>query len=639
MSERARVTISDVAKAASVSPATVSRVMNGQTTVDPVLAERVRRVAQELAYHPSSAARSLSLGRTQTIAVLVPEMGNPMFQRIVEGITESASAAGYRVLVTETGPDPETELQVARDARARCDAVLWVSPRASDEALVPALAEIQPALVVGRPAGAAVCPPGLTIDYRSGIIIAVDHLIGLGHQDIVYLGGPSASSGDRARREAWDEVQERHPYLRVVSLRAGYDMKDGFEAAPRVLDTGASAVIAFNDLVAFGMLSHFGRVGVSVPRDLSVVGFDDIDLAGYSVPALTTLGIPHHDLGVQAWRQLAGLLSGAQQPAGQPLAPRLVVRQSTGPAPLAKSRAAQQRRSGRAAASLVWRGTPDGDALAAGEFDLAEYHDGRAMPAVHARRPYLHPIRTLGGRVLTAAHPENYRHQYGLSLAPPDVNGTSFWGGRTYVPGSGHTLLPNHGQQISTSRRTFDGAPDAAATLAETLSWLTENGDPLLSEERTLAARLLPEGPGWVLSWRSVLTASAGDLTFASPSVRGRPGAGYAGLFWRFGESRIERLFAPSGDGEAGINGRPHPWVAGVSGGASPLTVVFTQGPGEERPWFLRASDYTGIGPSLAWDRPLTLPAGESLTLGLDAFLLDASLTREQIEALLAERP
>ena len=268
VSERARVTISDVAKAASVSCDRFARDERpGAPTVDPVLAERVRRVAQELAYHPSSAARSLSLGRTQTIAVLVPEMGNPMFQRIVEGITESASAAGYRVLVTETGPDPETELQVARDARARCDAVLWVSPRASDEALVPALAEIQPALVVGRPAGAAVCPPGLTIDYRSGIIIAVDHLIGLGHQDIVYLGGPSASSGDRARREAWDEVQERHPYLRVVSLRAGYDMKEA-SRPPRVLDTGASAVIAFNDLVAFGMLSHFGRVGVSVPRDL-----------------------------------------------------------------------------------------------------------------------------------------------------------------------------------------------------------------------------------------------------------------------------------------------------------------------------------------------------------------------------------
>ncbi|WP_431977911.1 DUF6807 family protein [Propioniciclava coleopterorum] len=630
MAERARVTISDVAKAAAVSPATVSRVMNGQTTVDPVLAERVRRVASELAYHPSSAARSLSLGRTQAIAVLVPELGNPMFQRIVEGIMESASAAGYRVLVTETGPDPDLELQMARDARARCDAVLWVSPRATDEALVPTLAEIQPALVVGRPAGSAVCPPGLTIDYRAGIHIAVDHLIGLGHQDIVYLGGPAESSGDRARRDAWEEVQADHPYLRVVSLRAGYQMQDGFEAAPRVLDTGASAVVAFNDLVAFGLLSHFGQVGVSVPRDVSVVGFDDIDLAGFALPALTTLGVGHRALGDLAWQQLAGLLTGSEQPAGAPFAPRLVARNSTGAAPAAKSRAAHQRQRGRAAIPPQWRTTAGREALLAGDLELAAYHDGSGMPTVHARRPYLHPLRTLGGRVVTAAHPENHRHQYGLSLAPPEVNGTSFWGGRTYVPGSGATLLPNHGQQIVQDHRVVEG--DEAA-LEERLAWLTQTGEVLLEEQRKLSASLLPDGGGWALTWRSVLTASSGDLTFSSPGVRGRPGAGYAGLFWRFAEGRVERLIAPDGEGEPAINGRVVPWVAGVNA-QDPLTVVFTQLPGEERPWFGRTSDYTGLGPSLAWDRPLTLPAGESLTLGLRVLLLDALLDRDEIDEL-----
>ena len=614
-----------------MSSATVSRVMNGQANVDPVLAERVRRVAAELAYHPSSAARSLSLGRTQAIAVLVPELGNPMFQRIVEGITEAASAAGYRVLVTETGPDPAVELQVARDVRARCDALLWISPRATDEALGPTLAEIQPALVVGRPADSPVCPPGLTIDYRAGIHVAVGHLISLGHQDIVYLGGPVESSGDRARREAWEEVQAKHPYLRVVTLRAGYRLQDGYDAAPRVLDTGASAVVAFNDLVAFGLLSHFGQVGVSVPRDVSVIGFDDIDLAAFSLPALTTLGVGHDGLGHAAWRELAARLSGAEPVGGAPFAPRMVLRNSTGPAPVAKSRAAQQRHRGRALAAPQWAGSGGREALTAGDLELAAYHDGSAMPSVHARRPYLHPVRALGGRVISAAHPENHRHQYGLSLAPPDVNGTSFWGGRTYVAGSGATLLPNHGRQVSLSREA-DADADGAR-LTELLSWRTPDGDELVSERRVLAASLLPHGAGWVLTWRSELDATGGDLTFRSPALNGRPGAGYSGLFWRFAEGTVDRLITPEGEGEAAVNGRTAAWVAGIND-ADPLSVVFTQLPGEERRWFGRTSDYVGLGPALAFDRPFTLPAGETLTLGLRVFVLDEALSREQIDQL-----
>ena len=624
-----------MAKAAAVSSATVSRVMNGQTTVDPALAERVRQVARRLAYHPSSAARSLSLGRTQTIAVLVPELGNPMFQQVVEGITRAASASRYRVLVTETGAEPEIELQVARDARARCDAVLWVSPRATDDRLGPTLAEIQPALVVGRPAGTTVCPPGLTIDYRAGVIAAADHLIGLGHRDIVYLGGPVESSGDRARREAWDEVQADHPSLRVVSLRAGYQLQDGFEAAPRVLDTGASAVVAFNDLVAFGLLSHFGRIGVSVPGDVSVVGFDDIDLSRFSVPPLTTLGVAHHALGAVAWQRLAALLGGADTAPGEPFRPALVHRQSTGPAPLGKSHAAPAGPRRVPQGAPRWHARPEGDVLAAGEVELAVYHDGAALPVVHARRPYLHPIRTLSGRVLTAARPENYRHQYGLSLAPPDVNGTSFWGGRTYVRGLGHTLLPNHGRQLSVSREVHPPTAHRPTGLKETLTWLSQAGEPLLSENRRLSASVLPgPHPGWVLAWESELTAGQTDLVFTSPAAHGRSGAGYAGLFWRFADGRLERLITADGEGEAAINGRPATWVAGVGGPAGPLTIVFTQPPGESRPWFCRASDYTGLGPSLAWDRPLTLPAGESLTLGLRAIIVDALLDRDAIEAV-----
>lgn len=615
-----------------MSSATVSRVMNGQASVDPVLAERVRRVAAELSYHPSSAARALSLGRTQAIGVLVPELGNPMFQRIVEGITESASEAGYRVLITETGPDPTVELHVAPDVRARCDALVWISPRATDEALEATLTEIQPALVVGRPDASAVCPPGLSIDYRAGIHAAAEHLIGLGHQEIVYLSGPAQSSGDRARREAWDQVQAEHPSLRVVTLRAGYRLQDGYAAAPRVLDTGASAVVAFNDLVAFGLLGHFGQIGVAVPRDISVVGFDDIDLSAFSQPALTTLGVGHDVLGRAAWTELAARLAGAGVTTGAPFAPRLVVRNSTGPAPVAKSRRATRRRVDGTVTAPHWVGASGREALVTGDLELAAYPDGSTMPAVHAPRPHLHPVRSLGGRVLTAARPDTHRHQYGLSLAPPDVNGTSFWGGRTFVSGSGATLLPNHGRQVSLSREITPHGD--GAQLTEHLSWLTPDGLELLAEHRTLSAALLPGGSGWSLTWRSRLRATGAHLTFRSPAQHGRLGAGYSGLLWRFAEGVVQRLITPSGEGETAVNGHRARWVAAVNH-TDPLSVVFAQLPGEERPWFGRTSDYIGVGTALAWDGPLTLPAGASLTLGLRVLIADEVLSPDQVDALL----
>ena len=145
-------TIAEVAHAAGVSRATVSRVMNGRSTVDPELAARVREVAEQLHYRPSNTARSLSLGRTNTVAVVVPDLANPMFQQVLRGVASAAADEGYRVLVADTAEHAADEERIALDARLRCDALVLVSPRMPEGTLRALLPEIGPVVVVNRAA-------------------------------------------------------------------------------------------------------------------------------------------------------------------------------------------------------------------------------------------------------------------------------------------------------------------------------------------------------------------------------------------------------------------------------------------------------------------------------------------------------
>lgn len=331
--QASRATISDVAAAAGVSRATVSRVMNGRSTVDPELADRVHQAARDLAYRPNSVARSLSLGRTLSVAVLIPELDNPMFQRVLQGFTAASAPAGYRVLVANTGDDPAAEVAAAVEARHRCDAIMLVAPRSDDEALTSVLRDLRPAVVVGRPPSAAVDVPSLSIDYAAGVGLAVDHLVQLGHTDLLYLAGPSVSSSNRRRVEGLHAAVKRYKgKVSVTELAAGAHLDDGHRSAAAVAEAPQTAVIAYNDLVAFGLGVGLAELGVSVPGQKSIVGFDDIELARYAAPPLTTLAVPHAELGSRAWTHLAAVLAGEDGPDATPYVPELVVRGSTGPA-------------------------------------------------------------------------------------------------------------------------------------------------------------------------------------------------------------------------------------------------------------------------------------------------------------------
>ncbi|WUJ74661.1 PmoA family protein [Kribbella soli] len=607
------ITIADVARLAEVSRATVSRVMNGRLTVAPEIVARVRAAADRLNYRPSDLARSLSLGRTNMVALVVPDLGNPLFQQILRGITNASAAAGYRVLVAETDEDPTAEAAIAIEARRRCDALIMVSPRLDEERLLDLLPQVQPVILVNRQGPEDVS--SVVVDYGRAVRVVVDHLVGLGHRRLAFLSGPAASASNTLRLRALEVAEREIPGLELVRLECGRSIEDGYAAVERVLESQVTAVVAFNDLVAFGLLARLNEVGVAVPADISVTGMDDIGLARFAVPSLTTVRVPQKDLGELAWRRLHASIAAPNGDADDVPELRLAVRASTGPVP-------EPRLSGGAAAGrLGWQQQGDIFALGSDSGMLARYEFGRRMPQVHAPRPYLHPVRTLGGHTLTEVSPVDHRHHYGVSLAVPMVNGTSHWGGRTYVRDRGPTLLTNHGQQRS-REVVADGEK-----LTDDITWYDEQGRPQLVERRRLAGELA--AGGWRLDWRSVLTARYGSVQIENPTTAGRAGAAYGGIFWRLPVAETTVLSA-DGEGLDAAFGSTSPWLAFVQGDVSLLLVQ----PDDVRRWFLRVDSYVGACPALAWDSPLTLQPNQELRLSLTALLLDRPVDLAEAKSL-----
>ncbi|TDD30030.1 LacI family DNA-binding transcriptional regulator [Kribbella turkmenica] len=621
-SPKGSITIADVARAADVSRATVSRVMNGAATVAPEIAERVRAAADRLNYRPSDLARNLSLGRTNMVALVVPDLGNPLFQQIMRGITNASAAAGYQVLVAETDEDPLAEADIAVEARRRCDALIMVSPRLAEDRLLDLLPEVEPVILVNRPGPPDVA--SVAVDFGRAIRIVVDHLVGLGHRRFAYLAGPPGSASNTDRLCSLATAEREIPGLEIVRLECGSSIEDGYAAVERVLESDATAVVAFNDLVAFGLLARLNEVGVAVPADLSVAGMDDIGLSRFAVPSLTTVRVPQQGLGELAWRLLHSQIAGSASDVGEVPDLRLALRASTGPVP-------QATRGDAPVGPIRWQQQGETFVLRSEAGLLAHYEFGRRMPQVHSPRPYLHPVRTLGGHPLTEVSPVDHRHHYGASLAVAAVNGTSHWGGRTFLPGRGPTLLTNHGQQRSRSV-TVDGEP--GNSLTDDITWYDEQGRPQVLERRRLSGSLA-EG-GWRLDWDSVLTARYGPIRIDSPATVGRPGAGYGGLFWRLRCAEATVVLSERGEGADAAYGSLSPWLAFVQQHAGAVTTLLLVQRNIVRPWFLRAAEYVGAGPALAWKSALALQPDQTLSLSLTALLLDRSINPTEASDLAA---
>ncbi|GLW10894.1 LacI family transcriptional regulator [Microtetraspora sp. NBRC 13810] len=323
-------TIRDVARAAGVSPSTVSRALAGSAVVSPATTERVRRAAAGLGYEPNPVARGLITGRTGNLGMIVPDLANPFFPGVVKGVQARAREAGYAVFVADTDEDPLLEARLARRLARQVDALVLCSPRLSEEELL-ALAGDVTLVLLNRRAGAV---PAITADNAGGTRRAIAHLAALGHRRVGLAAGPATS---------WSNA-ERAAGLRAAAAESGVDLAElggyaptfegGVAAADVVLAAGVSAVVAYNDVMALGLVSRFAARGAAVPGRISVVGCDDIPQAVMATPALTTIAVPKERIGRAGVDLVLSLLGhpGASGPPVRELDTQLLVRGSTGPA-------------------------------------------------------------------------------------------------------------------------------------------------------------------------------------------------------------------------------------------------------------------------------------------------------------------
>lgn len=309
-----RVSIKDIAKAAGVSHSTVSRALSDNPLVSTETKERIQVLAREMGYSPDAQARSLVMGRTQTVGVVVTTIADPFIAEVLQSIEVTAQSHGYCVILASSNADPDREIAAVKMLHSqRVDGVLVISSRVGalyqnhlDSLAVPVV------LLNSHSEQRGPYTFSVGVDNLRGGYIATAHLIDAGHRRIAYVRGAAEHSNDLARfdgyRRALSEAGIGFDPALVVPGTGGAD--GGEQALPVLLGVPkqATAVFCYNDMTAIGLLRAARGKGVSVPGDLAVVGFDNIPLASYVDPPLTTLAQPTGEMGERAMEMVLDLL-------------------------------------------------------------------------------------------------------------------------------------------------------------------------------------------------------------------------------------------------------------------------------------------------------------------------------------------
>lgn len=323
-------TASDVAKKAGVSVSTVSRALISPDKVAPVTRQRILEVAQSLHYRPSRAARDLATGRTDTIALVIPDLENPYFSSLTKAIQARARELGYQLFVIDTDEDPGRELETLGKLSRDVDGVVLCSPRASDDDLLARSPGIRLVTLNRTIPGVA----SVLSDDGDGMAQALRHLVALGHRRIAYAGGPLSSWSDRVRRTSFMEHGSAEASVELHDLGSFMPyFSGGVAAADLLLATPATAVVAFNDLVALGLLDRIRGRGVHAPDQISIVSFDNTMFASAATPHLTSVDFPRRLVARHTLDMLLSDEQGSSAPPRQVLPTQLNVRASSGPAP------------------------------------------------------------------------------------------------------------------------------------------------------------------------------------------------------------------------------------------------------------------------------------------------------------------
>lgn len=281
-------TIRDVASAAGVSQSTVSRALSMPELVNPSTRARVVEAARRLGYQPNRAARGLITGRTGNLGLIVPDLSNPFFSSVVKGVQSAARAADYSLFIADTDEEATAEVELLRALTRQVDGIVLCSPRSPDDELATIGGDSSVVLMNRRIEGR----PSVSVDNADGMRQAVEHLAALGHRRIAYVAGPRTSWSNGQRERGLYQSAEATDSDLVHLGHFPPRFEGGVAAADLALACGATAVIAYNDVVALGLLSRLGARQVPVPEEISVLGCDDISMSAMTHPALTTVSIP-----------------------------------------------------------------------------------------------------------------------------------------------------------------------------------------------------------------------------------------------------------------------------------------------------------------------------------------------------------
>jgi LacI family transcriptional regulator len=332
---RRKITIRDVADLVDVHHSTVSRALSPtkRDQISPAVVKKVERAAKELGYYPNIVASSLKQNRSFAIGVLIPDLMNPVFPPIIRGIQDIAEGRGYTVITANTDDEEVKERDALRMMQGRSiEGVIIATARRTDPVVEECIENGIPFVLVNRTVDADGVN-AVIIDEDFGIRAVLDHLVSMGHTHIAHIAGPQHTSTGYHRAKAVSD------YLRSHNLRADlvettdkFTIEEGGRAISELFERNKSftAIVAGNDLLALGCMDAMKEVGLLVPENISICGYDDILFLERMNPGLTTVIVPKYEMGSQATRTLLDMISGESEgPGVLRMQPRLVIRNST----------------------------------------------------------------------------------------------------------------------------------------------------------------------------------------------------------------------------------------------------------------------------------------------------------------------
>jgi LacI family transcriptional regulator, galactose operon repressor len=327
-------TIRDVAQAAGVSVATVSRVVNGTATVADATRARVEQVVAKLEYWPHGAAQSLNTSRTHTLGVLLPDLYGQFFSEVIRGVDQGAREHGFQILVSSSHADVDTLMTGARAMAGRVDGLIVMAPDQATTAGMARLTRRFPVILLNPHHPVDGCST-ISVANFQGAVDVVSHLIRNGHRSIGIVKGPKGNMDAEERLRGYRHALRKSGFEANPAFEFAGDFSEasGFMAGQDIakLRSRPSAVFATNDGMATGLLSALRQHGVDVPQDIAVVGFDDIPIAQFLNPGLTTVHVDAFALGQHAVQMLVGTLRGTEPapPRHETLPVKLILRHSS----------------------------------------------------------------------------------------------------------------------------------------------------------------------------------------------------------------------------------------------------------------------------------------------------------------------